>query len=35
VYPDEVRISAQLYDDLVDDAEDLAEENPGGSEEED
>jgi len=28
VDPDEVRIPGQLYDDLVDDAEDLAEENP-------
>jgi hypothetical protein len=28
VDPDEVRIPGQLYDDLVDDAEDIAEENP-------
>ena len=28
VAPDEVRIPGQLYDDLVDDAEDIAEENP-------
>jgi hypothetical protein len=28
VNPDEVRIPSQLYDDLVDDAEDIAEENP-------
>jgi hypothetical protein len=28
VDPDEVRIPGQLYDDLIDDAEDIAEENP-------
>jgi hypothetical protein len=28
VDPDEIRIPGQLYDALVDDAEDLAEENP-------
>ena len=28
VDPGEVRIPGQLYDDLVDDAEDIAEENP-------
>jgi hypothetical protein len=28
VDPDEVRIPGQLYDDLMDDAEDIAEENP-------
>jgi hypothetical protein len=28
VDPDDVRIPGQLYDDLVDDAEDIAEENP-------
>jgi hypothetical protein len=28
VDPDEVRIPGQLYDDLVDDAEDIAEGNP-------
>jgi len=28
VDPDEVRIHGQLYDDLVNDAEDIAEENP-------
>jgi len=28
VNPDEVRIPGQLYDDLVDDTEDIAEENP-------
>ena len=28
VDPDEIRIPSQLYDDLVDDAEDIAEENP-------
>jgi hypothetical protein len=28
VDPDEVRIPGQLYDDLVDEAEDIAEENP-------
>jgi hypothetical protein len=28
VDPDEVRIPGQLYDDLADDAEDIAEENP-------
>jgi hypothetical protein len=33
VEPDEVRIPGQLYDDLVDEAEDIAEENP--TEEED
>lgn len=33
VDPDEVRIPGQLYDDLLDEAEDIAEENP--TEEED
>jgi hypothetical protein len=28
VDPDEIRIPGQLYDDLVNDAEDIAEENP-------
>jgi len=28
VDPDEIRIPGQLYDDLVDDAENIAEENP-------
>ena len=28
VDPDKIRIPGQLYDDLVDDAEDIAEENP-------
>jgi hypothetical protein len=28
VDPEEVRIPGQLYDDLVDDAEDIADENP-------
>jgi len=28
VDPDEIRIPGQLYDDLVDEAEDIAEENP-------
>jgi hypothetical protein len=36
VDPDEIRIPGQLYDDLVGEAEDIAEENPiTGSEEED
>ena len=35
VDPDEVRIPGQLYDDLVDEAEDIAEKNPDGTEEED
>lgn len=36
VDPDEIRIPGQLYDSLVDDAEDIAEENPiTGTEEED
>jgi hypothetical protein len=35
VDPDEVRIPGQLYDDLVDDAEDIAEENSDGTEDED
>lgn len=32
VDPDEVRIPGRLYDDLVDDAEDLAEEDPEDTE---
>ena len=35
VDPSEVRIPAALYDDLLDEAEDIAEENPTGNEEED
>ena len=35
VDPDEVRIPGQLFDDLVDEAEDIAEENADGTEEED
>jgi hypothetical protein len=35
VDPDEIRIPGQLYDDPLDAAKDMAEENLGGSEEED
>jgi hypothetical protein len=32
VDPEEIRIPGQLYDDLVDEAEDLAQKNPHGAE---
>jgi hypothetical protein len=32
VDPDEIRIPGQLYDDLVDEAEDIAQESPHGTE---
>jgi len=35
VDPDEIRIPGQLFDDLVDEAEDIAEENADSTEEED
>ena len=35
VDPDEILIPGQLFDDLVDEAEDIAEENADGTEEED
>ena len=35
VDPDEVRIHGLLYDDLVDQGEDIAEEDSGGTKEED
>ena len=35
VDPDEIRIPGQLFDDLVDEAEHISEENADGTEEED